>query len=93
MRYGAVLKACRTRAGLSQEELAEKLHINQSDVSKYENDTKEPSMSIFQSWATNTQAQEVLIAFTCGMDGLSILQNMAQIVGLGAALISGLLLL
>lgn len=74
MNYGAILKACRTRAGLSQEELADKLYINQSDVSKYENGAKEPSISMVQAWTSNTQTQEVLVAFICGMDGLGIMQ-------------------
>lgn len=81
LRFGAILKACRERCGLTQEQLAEKLHINQSDISKYENDVKEPTISLFQAWCMNTQAQEVLVAFICGMDGLSILQNITQILG------------
>lgn len=80
MKYGAILKACRTRAGFSQEELADKLYINQSDVSKYENGTKEPPMSLFQNWAITTQAQEVLVAFICGMDGLGILQSLSTLI-------------
>jgi len=76
LRVGAILKACRTRAGLSQEELAHRLYINQSDVSKYENDTKEPTISLFYAWMTNTQAHEVLVAFLCGMDGLGIMQKL-----------------
>ena len=75
MRVGAILKACRIRAELSQEELADKLYINQSDVSKYENDTKEPTISILHSWITNTQSQEVMVAFICGIDGLEIMQK------------------
>ncbi|MGM8212600.1 helix-turn-helix domain-containing protein [Virgibacillus sp. W0430] len=76
MKYGAILKACRDREGISQEELADKLYINQSDVSKYENGTKEPSISMVQAWVTNTHSQEVMVAFLCGVDGLSILQNL-----------------
>ncbi|MFC4389112.1 multiprotein-bridging factor 1 family protein [Gracilibacillus marinus] len=83
MKYGAILRACRTRAGYSQEELAHRLHINQSDISKYENDTKEPTMSLFQQWACNTQAQEVVVAFCCGVDGLSIMQQLTDIVNFG----------
>ena len=76
MRVGAILRACRTRANLNQEELAHKLHINQSDVSKYENDTKEPTISLLHAWTSNTQTQEVMVAFICGIDGLSILQGL-----------------
>jgi len=76
VRVGAILKACRTRAGYSQEELAAKLYINQSDVSKYENDTMEPHLNTFMMWMNQTQSQEVLIAFLCGVDGLSIMQQL-----------------
>lgn len=78
MRVGAILKACRIRAELSQEELADKLYINQSDVSKYENDAKEPTISILHSWIMNTQSQEVMVAFLCGFDGIEILQKIVD---------------
>lgn len=81
MKVGAILKACRERQGISQEDLADKLHINQSDISKIENDNKEPTISLFNAWLHNTQAQEVAIAFLFGMDGLSILQNLSQLIG------------
>ena len=89
MKFGAILRACRTRAGLSQEELAHRLFINQSDVSKYENDTKEPTISLFYQWMTNTQAHEVLVDYLCGVDGLSIMQ---QIIDAGVGLIGSILL-
>lgn len=92
MRTGAILKACRTRAGLNQEELAHKLHINQSDVSKYETDIKEPSLSVLRAWTSNTQTQEVMVAFICGIDGLSILQNLIEsgITTVGMILLGGI---
>lgn len=80
MKYGAVLRAARERQGLSQEELAHRLHIQQADVSRIENNRKEPSMTLFRDWTTLTQAQDVMVAFICGMDGLSILQNMMTVV-------------
>ncbi|MDY0396813.1 multiprotein-bridging factor 1 family protein [Virgibacillus halophilus] len=80
MKVGAILKACRMRSGLSQEELAHRLFVNQSDISKFESDVKEPSISIFQQWMMNTQAQEVMVAFFCGIDGISIMQNITQLV-------------
>lgn len=79
MEYGAILKACRERVGLSQEELADQLHIQQADVSRLENNRKEPSISLFQSWATVTNSQDVLVAFICGIDGMSILTEIMNI--------------
>ncbi len=87
-RVGAALKACRARAGFTQEELADKLFISQSDVSKYENDTMEPHLSTLQAWTSNTQAPEVLVAFLCGMDGMSIMQNIID-AGITISLIIG----
>lgn len=81
MKYGGILKACRERSGLSQEELAFRINISQSDVSKYENGVREPTLSMAQAWLTNTQATEVLVAFLCGIDGLGIMQNIMQLLG------------
>ena len=81
MKYGGILKACRERKGLTQEELAFELNINQSDVSKYEGGYKEPTLSVVQAWLANTQAQEVLVAFMCGIDGLGMMQTIMQLLG------------
>lgn len=77
---GSILKACRERKGMSQADLAHELNINQSDVSKYETGVKEPVMSMFRDWAVATQAQEVLVAFICGVEGLTILTDILNVV-------------
>ena len=81
MEYGTILRACRERAGFNQDELAHELDIQQADVSRFENSKKEPSMSLFQKWATLTQSQDVLVAFIAGMDGLAILANVLSATG------------
>lgn len=92
MRVGAILKACRTRAGLSQEALAGKLYISQSDVSKYESDTMEPHISTLQAWTSNTQTTEVMVAFIMGMDGLNIMQQILEMTSgiIGTILLGGI---
>lgn len=80
VKYGAILKACRERAGLNQEELAFRLHVNQSDISKYETNVKEPTLSTVKAWVEQTQTQEVLIAFLCGVDGIGVMQNIMDMV-------------
>ncbi|WP_077623806.1 helix-turn-helix domain-containing protein [Sediminibacillus massiliensis] len=89
MKVGAILRAARQRRGFSQEELAHMLHINQSDISKYENDTKEPSISLFQQWTTNTQAQEVFVAYLCGLDGIGMMQNLVDFTTTSIGMIMG----
>ena len=75
------MQACRERAGLSQEDMAERLHRSQSCISKYEKDRKIPDMQTFLSWVEATGSKEVAVAFLCGMDGLGIMQNMMTILG------------
>jgi transcriptional regulator with XRE-family HTH domain len=81
LRFGGILKAARQRAGLSQEELAHRLNINQSDVSKFENDRKVPDVLTFIQWIQQTSAQEVMVAFLYGMDGMSMIQNLLPMIG------------
>ena|GEM_PF-606218 len=78
--YGAILRACRLRRGFKQDELAHELHINQSDISKIESGIKEPPLSLVKRWTDLTQAQEVLVAFICGVDGLSVMQQVMDVV-------------
>lgn len=78
--YGAILRACRLRSGLKQDELAHELHIHQSDVSKIERGVKEPPISLVKEWTSTTQTQEVLIAFLCGVDGLGIMQQVMDLI-------------
>lgn len=80
---GAILKAVRLRAGLSQEELADRLHYNQSDISKFETGAKEPTATIFLKWFRETNAHEVAVAYLCGLDGLQIMQTILGWTGIG----------
>ncbi|MED0670589.1 helix-turn-helix transcriptional regulator [Aneurinibacillus aneurinilyticus] len=81
MKFGAILQACRERAGLSQEQLAEKLHRSRSCISKIENDKRLLDAETLIEWGKITQANEVVIAFLYGMDGLGIVQNLTTLLG------------
>lgn len=81
MKIGVVLKACRERANLSQEELAHVMNRTQACISKYENDKKVPDAVTFIEWFRQTNAQEVAIAFLYGMDGISIIQQLLPMIG------------
>ena len=81
MNYGGIMRAMREKAGLSQEEIAHRLHINQSDVSKLENNYKVPCISLMSKWAQVTSSPEVVVAFLMGMDGLQIMQQLLPMLG------------
>lgn len=81
MKIGAILQACRERAGLSQEELAFRMNRSQSCISKFENSVKIPDAITFMEWFKQTNTQEVAVAFLMGMDGLTILQTLLPMVG------------
>ncbi|MGD6845264.1 helix-turn-helix domain-containing protein [Bacillus infantis] len=81
MKFGAVLQACRERAGLSQEELAHQLNRTQSCVSKYEKDRKIPDMHTFLQWIQATNTPEIAVAFLYGMDGINLIQQLLPLVG------------
>lgn len=82
MKFGAIMQACRERAKLTQEQMAERLNRPRSCISKFENDHKVPDMPTMISWAEVTNSKDVLVAFFCGMDGLTIMQNLLSAGGL-----------
>lgn len=81
MKLGAILQVCRERAGLTQEQLAEKLHRSPSCISKMENDKKLPDIFTFVEWGKITQTNEVVIAVLYGMDWLEVLKNITTLLG------------
>lgn len=83
MKLGAILQACRERAGLTQEEMADRLNRSQSCVSKFEKDRKMPDLPTLIHWLNITNTKEVLVAYLCGMDGLAIMQHILNLIGGG----------
>lgn len=81
MNFGTVLKRARMIAGLSQEELAEKLCMGRTAISRIENDRLEPRISDVIRWGQATQATELIAAMLCGIDVTTILQNISMLIG------------
>ncbi|MDQ0176039.1 helix-turn-helix domain-containing protein [Bacillus chungangensis] len=81
MKFGAVFKKIRVLAGLSQEELAEKIYLSRSNVSRVENDKLILRLDDVIRWFQVTQAPEALAALLCGVDVNTVLQNITQILG------------
>ncbi len=81
MTDGSILRKCRKKAGFSQEELAELLHINQSDISKIEKDKKEVGIRLFRDWTQATNAMDIGIGLLFGIDPAAVLQMLLQAAG------------
>lgn len=82
MELGLVLKKCRVRAKMTQEQLAEKLHLARSSVSKVENGKQSLEAKLMINWIQATGATEVAVALFFGMDALTIVQ---QVLGMMVA--------
>lgn len=81
MRFGAILRRVRIEAGLSQEELAPRLFLPRSTVSKLENDKMEIKAVDLIRWFQVTQAPEIAAALICGVDIAALSQIITTIVG------------
>lgn len=81
MNYGEILKQCRERSGISQEELAFQLYMSQSDISKFENNRKEPTLSTVRLWLTATQSQTILLLLLCEVNELNMKEAMLYLKG------------
>jgi transcriptional regulator with XRE-family HTH domain len=81
LKVGAILQAIRVRANLTQEDIAHTFNMSQSCISKIEKDRKPADFQIILKWAELTNAKEVVVAYIYGMDGISILQNISQLIG------------
>lgn len=61
-----ILKNIRINAGLSQDELASRLYVDQAIVSKIENGKIQPAYSIVKQWAKVTNSTGLLAAHMAG---------------------------
>jgi transcriptional regulator with XRE-family HTH domain len=71
MEFGAVLRRMRKGADMSQEALAEKMHISRSNISKLESNKLELKAADLINWCRITNNPDILIAFVYGMDVLA----------------------
>ncbi|WP_227011833.1 helix-turn-helix domain-containing protein [Paenibacillus lutimineralis] len=79
--YGVIVKALRTRKGWSQEELAQNVHMSRSAISKLENDQQTLDVPTLMQLIQATNAPEVVVAILCGMDGITLMQQLMTLVG------------
>lgn len=71
---------------MSQEELAEELHVSRSNVSRLETNNLELKASDLLNWANATQCQEVIAAMILGID-VGILQQALELISTTSKLV------
>lgn len=76
--FGKVLKACRERARLSQEELAKLLMVDQAIVSKAETGKMAPSYALVKLWARETKSEDIIGMDLGGTDGWKKLKQLEE---------------
>lgn len=81
MKFGPALKQARVSAGLSQEELAPRLFMPRSTISKLENDKMEIKASDLIRWFNATQVPEAAVAVLCGVDIVAVTQIITSLIG------------
>lgn len=89
MNIGAVLRKMRKGAGLSQEELAEKLHISRSNVSRLESNKLTLTFEDAVRWAQSTNAQDMLIALILNVDVSTVSHFLSQITQVATIYLGG----
>lgn len=91
MQFGSVLRKMRKEADMSQEDLAEHLHIARSSISKLERNQLELRAADLIGWANATGAQDMLIAMFCGID-IALVQQMLEAAStfIGTILLGGI---
>ena len=81
MKFGALLKKARLNSGLSQEEMAEKIFLSNSTVSRLESDKIELKARELVRWFQVTQAPELLAIMFCGIDVSTVAQTLTTLIG------------
>lgn len=81
MTFGTVLQKVRVEAGLSQEEMADKMFISRSTVSRLENDRLKLTVQDAISWGRVTNTTDIMAAMLCGVDLAALTQLITTLVG------------
>lgn len=87
--YGKILQKFRKNADMTQEEVADKLEMTQSHISKYELGRKVVDIETFMRWVqvTNAQAEAAFILF-----GVDLVNTATQMMTTVPMFIGGLFL-
>ena len=78
---GELLRACRERAGMTQQELATKLYVDRATIAKVElGIIKEPSYTLVRQWCAATNGMDLMsIDFSGSSDGWKKLRQLEDL--------------
>lgn len=76
--FGSLLRDMRNSAGMSQEQLAEELHIARSSISKLERNQLELRAADLLRWAKVTENQDFLAAIILSVD-VGVIQQILDV--------------
>lgn len=91
MEFGQILRGMRKEADMSQEDVAEELHIARSSISKLETNQLELRASDLFRWAKATENQELIAAMILGID-VGLLQQALEVIGKTTSMVGTILL-
>jgi len=80
MEFGSILRKMRVVAEISQEEMAEKLHMSRSNISRLENNRMELKAVDLIKWCRITNNPDVLMALYAGIEVVNQLQPVTQLI-------------
>ena len=80
MRFGPVLRKMRKGAGMSQESMANELHMSISNISRLETDKYELKAVDLIRWCKVTNNPDVLMALYAGVEVVNQLQPITQLI-------------
>lgn len=77
-----LLRLCRERAGMTQQQLADKLYVDRSTIAKVETGViQHPSYTIVKAWAKATNSEDIVGLDISGKEGWRKLRTMEIVFG------------
>jgi len=91
LEIGATLRKMRKGAGLSQDSLAEKLHMSTSNISRLESNKLKLTLEDAKRWAQETNSMDMLIALMLNVDVASVAHMLSQLTQVATILLGGII--
>lgn len=84
----------RERKGMSQQELADEMHLSRSNISRIESGKIKLAIAEAVKWARTTDSQDMLVALVCGTDlpgAMQMLSDLSSTAGIILLTLGGII--